>query len=155
MASSGRNVFHKKKCTDVHYGMRFLAYRLNSYQAYVVLETLYTATIYYTSQNTAVSHDFPVWRVCLSTKFLHLEIWCLSTKSPHQEIRWKYGILRSVHERSWLKFSKQCLMVYIRKGYDIYALKTVDPIFNGGLEKYISPFHQKCKKQNHRPLVSP
>ena len=41
---------------------------------------------YYTTQNTEHSPNFLVWKLCLSTKF------------PHQEIKWKFGILHSGRE---------------------------------------------------------
>ena len=54
-----------------------------------VFITIYL-TLFYPAKTAVISSNFLVW------KFLEtLGKLCLSTKFPHQEIRWNYGILRS------------------------------------------------------------
>ena len=57
--------------------------------------------------NALISPNFPVWEFCGKAQFPHsfgrlprnYAEMCLSTKFPHQEIRWNYGILRSAIHR--------------------------------------------------------
>ena len=75
-----------------------------------------------------ISPNFLVWKFCEKAQFPHsfgrarkiMRKLCLSTKFPHQEIRWNHGILRSAkHKRSWsnnfiyIGFKKtKCLFSY-------------------------------------------
>ena len=54
-----------------------------------------------TAKNTVIPPSFLVWKFCGKVQFLHCKAQlmrklCLSTKFPHQEIRWNYGIFHSV-----------------------------------------------------------
>ena len=58
-----------------------------------------------------------VWKFCGKAQFPYslgespetMRKLCLSTKIPHQEIRWNYGILRSYFNRNFFFFSEQPL----------------------------------------------
>ena len=55
------------------------------------LDAITLVEIYLTAKNTVISPNFLVWKLCLSTKFLH------------QEIRWNYGIFHSASFREAVK----------------------------------------------------
>ena len=49
----------------------------------------------YTAKNTVISPDSLVWKFCGNSSKTMWKL-CLSTKFPHQEIKWNYSIFRSV-----------------------------------------------------------
>ena len=57
-----------------------------------------------TAKNTVISPNFLVWNICGKAHFPHsfgriaetMRKLCLSTKFPHQEMKWSYGIFSSV-----------------------------------------------------------
>ena len=54
-----------------------------------------------TAKNTVILPDFLVWKFCRKAQFpqpIRPKLCgnCLSAKFPHEEIRWNYGIFRSV-----------------------------------------------------------
>ena len=64
-----------------------------------------------------------VWKFCGKAQFPYslgespetLRKLCLSTKIPHQEIRWNYGILRSYFNRIFFFFQNNHSIKHIRK----------------------------------------
>ena len=66
------------------------------------------------AQNTVILHNFLLWKFCGNAQLWKdtgktpgtLRKLCVSTKFPHHEIRWNYGILRSVLIRLFLLSSK-------------------------------------------------
>ena len=56
------------------------------------------------AKNTVISPNFMVWKFCAKAQFPHslgespetMRKLCLSTKFPHQEIKWNYDIFLSV-----------------------------------------------------------
>ena len=98
---------------------------------------IFTLRRSYFAKNTVISPDFLVWKFYSKTKFSHSFRWIawngmrklfLSTKFPHQEIRWNYSIFRSelFHRVLALKLSVSSLPSWI------YLLK-----FNDGSKKII------------------
>ena len=74
---------------------------------YIFMWLAYLRIIFWetsTAKNTVISPNFLVWNICGKAQFPHsfgriaetMRKLCLSTKFPHQEMKWSYGIFSSV-----------------------------------------------------------
>ena len=75
-------------------------WNLFAYVNYSVLTSNVLRYACHTAKNTVISPNFLVWKFCGKAQFREspetMQKQCLSTKFPHQNIRWNYSILRSV-----------------------------------------------------------
>ena len=113
MKSLKRSSSLEDKCVFIHWWGRFLSLVVGLFsEKYVVSEITYVQnansfcvniiSVQTTAKNTVISPNFLVW------KFIRKL--CLSTKFPHQKIRWNYGIFRGKPlanmEKETLRFGK-------------------------------------------------
>ena len=68
---------------------------------HLFIQSIQETWLSYTAKNSIISPNFLVWQFCGKAQFPQsfgrpkLCANCLSTKLPHQEIRWNYAIFRS------------------------------------------------------------